>query len=232
MKPESIRRTALSILAVTLAVVATPLLATDNAKAQRELEIMTGILETTLGFVNEPTSERVLRSFGDSEVEGYLLPGQGVVFLVSLQHRLNWTTGFLEAAELAQAGLISDRERVVAEDRVQDLKAVLKREQEETQKRLEKRQQQFKEARRLLVEAIAEYGGSFTTLEDSEHINLILRGGNRSGKLLVGYVGPVVAGAESPSRGSEVITIRRSTIREYKAGSLTLDQLTTRVLGN
>jgi hypothetical protein len=220
----------LVLVAVMLAALATPIFARSDSKAERELEIMTGILETTLGFLDQPSSGRVLRSFGGEEVEGYLLPGQGVVFLVSMQHNLTWSTGFLEAAELAEADFPSDRAPRAGEDRLQALKATLQREQEATKERLEEQHEQFQEAKRLLVEAVIEYGDLFTTLEDDEFINLILRGGSLGGPMLVSSSRPVLAGSEHSPLGNEVISIRRSEIREYRASSLDLDQLTAKIL--
>ncbi len=218
------------LMALVLTALTPPLLAAADAKAQRELEIMTGILETTLGFINEPSSGRLLRTFGGSEVEGYLLPDQGVVFLVSLEQRQSWGTGLLEAAELAEAQVGQDRDPRMTEDRVTDLKAALQREQKETRERLEKQQEKFQEAKMLLVEAVVEYGKSFTTLEDNEFINLILRSSGRGGAFLVGYRQPMIAGSEPSTGRNEVIAIRRSEIHDYEAGTLSLERLMQRVL--
>lgn len=89
---------------------------------------------------------------------------------------------------------------------------------------LEQRQQKFRESlaqlKDHLVEALANHGDSLTSVKPNEFINLILS---------TDIGGGGVPGGRSGSR-SDIISVQRSAVTDYKAGRLTLEAFKQKVL--
>jgi len=203
-----------------------------SRKAQRETEIMSGILQTTLKFAAEENGERV--QFEPPEaVRGYYLHDQGAVFLVplpGLPHAENLAViygsevEFAEQAELLEGAVVipsPDQRRRAAE-----WGESRKRRKEEAEERLQAYRDRIAAATTQLIAALANHGDSMTLLADEQYINLILTTGPR-------HPWPVLVAAATPGPRvpeAQVLSVKRSWIRDYKAGRITLAQLEAKVL--
>ncbi len=223
----------------------------DRSKAERELEIMSGILDTTLKFVSEQGSEEghtghLPSVWGSRSVTPYYFYDQGAVFMISLPS-IRSAGDFVLAA---QAGEIAVGEAYVAarqaaesaESRsrgssrasskrnLEALQEEVKNRQVELEKAHEEAEAKASEARDLLVEALANHGDSLTVLGPDEYINLVLKS-NSSGLMYFSGVTVVRPRRGRSSAGShEVLSVRKSWISDYKAGRITLDDFKAKVV--
>ncbi len=258
----------------------------DVRKSQQELEIMRGILSTTMGFVaNElrsgqaATKSTLGESYGrhvwwSSGISAYYLVGQGAVFVIpvsgmhgrllgDLDAQVEAATLNAEAAAEAMAELASGMgqglgtglgkgagttpapvpapavaapppppappapPKVVQapanqeqmKKRLAEAQEKVKKRQEYTEQQRQKLVQTVAQAKVHLIEALANYGDSMTSVKPNEYINLIL---NTDDAYSVGF-------GDSESR-REIISVQKSTIIDYKAGRLSLDAFKQKVL--
>jgi hypothetical protein len=222
----------------------------DVKKSGEEMEIMKGILNTTLRFAaqNSQTQSPRLRF---SNTDSFYLVGQGVVFMLStsagLRGSFNLGPEFAENIarldELRASLLAQTRSKVIIrENRGQNTilalpappappapkqtnpmqevereklrKAVegelakVNKSREEAEANREKLLKALADAKVCLIEAIANYGDSMTTVKPEEYVNLVLITDERS----------------------DVISVRRSWITDYKAGKLNLEGFKQKVI--
>lgn len=129
-----------------------------------------------------------------------------------------------KALELARANAEKSREeaRKKREEALKEQKAALElykerseRNREEARKRREKLAQSLADINVHLVETLANYGDSLTTVQSHEYINLVLS----------------TEDPESRSkRRSNTISVRKSMITDYKAGRISLEDFKQNVL--
>jgi len=87
-------------------------------------------------------------------------------------------------------------------ERQKEMKQQIQVQKEKTAKQQEELRQKLSVVKESLIEAVANYGDSMTTVKPDEYINLIF---DASGQY-------------------EIVSIQKSWIKDYKAGKLTLDQ--------
>jgi hypothetical protein len=208
----------------------------SSRKAQRETEIMSGILQTTLKFAAKENGER--SQFEPPEaVRGYYLHDQGAVFLVplpGLPHAENLAViygsevEFAEQAELLEGAVVLRRSEGSPDEarHAEEWRENRKRRKEEAEERLKAYRNRIAAATKQLIAALANHGDSMTLLADEQYINLILTTGPR-------HAWPVLID-EAPSGPrvpeAQVVSVKRSWIRDYKAGRISLAQLEAKVL--
>ena len=93
-------------------------------------------------------------------------------------------------------------------ERQKEMKQQIQVQKEKTAKQQEERRQKLSVIKESLIEAVAGYGDSLTTVKSDEYINLVF---DTSGQY-------------------DVVSIQKSWIRDYKAGRLTLDQLKAKAI--
>ena len=218
-------------------------------KSQQEIEVMRGILRTTLSFAADglepPFSERAWKR---TAIDGFYLYGQGAVFIISVPGRgsrfdtsqllFGEALGVGSAVALSPAALLApgapaspEGTEEEARDTVRRLQAEVARLGAASREKLEKAREERSERvaayrERLvklkdpLIEALASHGDSLMQVKSGEYITFILR--------------PEASGFELLGRNndlpSEVISAKKSTIADYKAGRLTLEDFKTAVL--
>jgi hypothetical protein len=227
----------------------------DAKKSQEELEIMKGILGTTLSFVlQKPDMVLLLQKNNTSKqtvwrftnINAFYLAGQGAVFIIptsNLPGRINEAgnniselyqglltqslivTPFAQAKEgsssVRTGPTEADRENLrkkIEEDRLK-----LKRAEEDAEANRERYAKELKAVEAYLVETLASYGDSMTTVKPSEHINFVLTDDGLGGALVN------LNSKRSPS-STHIISAEKSWITDYKAGKLTLDGFKQKVL--
>jgi hypothetical protein len=255
----------------------------DVKKSAEELEIMKGILTTTLTFLDQNSAKSTPRWRG-SNLSAFYLAGQGAVFVIptpglrfpsgqDLYGSINFSPGpefseemaklgeqigrytrelQTEAARTAQQALeLSyrtgngeappalpappappvppsppsvapkaadeakanlDREKL--KKAIEEARARVQKAKEEVSANREKFLQNLAEAKTYLVEALANYGDSMTTVKPDEFINLVL----------------VTNGLDGQKTRSDVISARKSWIADYKAGRLNLEGFKQKVV--
>lgn len=98
---------------------------------------------------------------------------------------------------------------------------------EEIEARKAEYRKNLEKARSQLIETLANYGDSLTTVQSGEYINLILTGNNYT-------IGVYSAGIYSTAAGQqathEVISARKSWITDYKAGRISLEDFKQKVI--
>ncbi len=218
----------------------------DKRKAEKELQVMEGILRTTLKFVTSEFSDDEAVAFasragswlhlGGSSVDSFYLYDQGVVFVVDLpgirmgRRAADARTYSAIAGELVSIGNAGQgrRERAaeISRERLLELQEKVKQQQEEYKQEAEQHGQRLDEVKGHLIEALANHGDSLTLLGDDEYINLVLN--SPSDGWLVGTVSRnrLYTGSSRP----EYISVKKSWINDYKAGRLNLDQFKQKAL--
>jgi len=245
-------------------------------KSRQELEIMKGILETSLAFSlsDEETVKSTFRISNVSNIDAFYLSGQGAVFMIptsnfyrsggliimpELSEQISKLTLNLadQSEQLAskvqewnqsKSGIGSGKgagvgsgigagqgssakpsppsappppppppapTNVVQLPQASEQKKDAEARKAEYQKNLEK-------AKRQLIETLANYGDSLTTVQSGEYINLILTANN--------YTIGVYVTAAGHRATHEVISARKSWITDYKAGRLSLESFKQKVL--
>lgn len=214
----------------------------DARKAEKELEVMEGILQTTLKFVTQEMSddEAVLAfgaatgnflRLGGSSVDSYYLYDQGAVFVVDLPGirmarggEAKVYSAIIADARSTGAGQVSSRSSTaISRERLMELQEKVKQQQEEYKKEAEEHRQRLDEVKEFLVEALANHGDSLTILKDDEYINLVLNSPSDGWLLSSNRI-------YSGSRRAEYISVQKSWINDYKAGRLTLEQFKQKAL--
>ncbi|MEE8585954.1 MAG: hypothetical protein V3T83_14005 [Acidobacteriota bacterium] len=223
----------------------------DARKAEKELQVMEGILQTTLKFVTTEisveeavlaysVSPKGLLRLGGSSVNGFYLYDQGAVFVVDLPGiriargvAAGRVYSALAGEYLRVAPKAADRDRSRGSgssrgtrERLMELQERVKQEQEELKEEAEKHRQRLDEVKGYLVEALANHGDSLTVLGDDEYINLVLNSPSDSWLLTSFSTARIGGGKDRP----EYISVKKSWIGDYKAGRLTLDQFKKKVL--
>ncbi len=206
----------------------------DPRRVEREIEIMAGILETTLRFAIEENSALMdLQSEREKlkvtqlvyidrnrskSVRGYYLKDQGVAFVV-------------------RAGLAANREiktrfstvtdKYEQQDVQRELQTRLEQRQADVKARIDRIQARTDTLKKHLVEALANHGDSMTILGEDEYLNLIIEPDSSSGW---GWQEGVLLGGRDSAAVSKTLTVRKSWITDYKAGRLTMGQFKQKVL--
>ncbi len=262
----------------------------DVKKSTEELEIMKGILNTTLSFIAQNAPKTASRGRFSNQ-SAFYLAGQGAVFVISTSElRFSgppnfssvWSPEFsaemsqlndeisrysqeiqVEAARTAREALeLSNRsgkwatpappappaapapaapptpptpptppapasiapraeqsaklgiDREKLRKTVEEAQARAKKAREDASENREKFLQNLAEVKTYLVEALANYGDSLTTVKPDEYLNLVL----------------LTNGFDGQRTRSDVISARKSWITDYKAGRLNLDGFKQKVL--
>ena len=110
----------------------------------------------------------------------------------------------------------TDREEL--RKKVEDYQTAMKKEREEAAANQQKFLENLKEIRVLLIEALANYGDSISTVKPGEYINLIVQTDDFD---------RVMGGQKAHN---DIITAQKSWITDYKAGRLSLDAFKQKVL--
>ena len=97
---------------------------------------------------------------------------------------------------------------------------------EDAEKRLQAYRERIAAATKQLIAALANHGDSMTLLADEQYINLILTTGSRHA--WPAFVEEAPSGPRVPE--AQVLSVKRSWIRDYKAGRISMDQLEAKVL--
>ena len=221
----------------------------DARNAEKELQVMEGILQTTLKFVTTEISDQEdilayavsansLLRLGGSSVKGFYLYEQGAVFVVDLPGIRTASAGGKAFSAIAGEYLRVGRGAAVqgssrapassrgTRERLMELQEKVKQRQEELKAETEKHRQRLDEVKGYLVEAVANHGDSLTVLGDDEYVNLVLNYPSDSWFLSGTYTARIGGGNDRP----EYISVKKSWIGDYKAGRLTLDQFKQKTL--
>jgi flagellar biosynthesis/type III secretory pathway protein FliH len=105
---------------------------------------------------------------------------------------------------------------------VEELKAKTKQTREQAEANRAKFLKDLVEIQGQLIDALANYGDSMTTVKSDEHINLVL--------LIDSFYGEGDTGSAIQRTQHEVISVQKSWITDYKAGRLSLDAFKQKVL--
>jgi hypothetical protein len=255
----------------------------DGKKSQAEMEIMKGILGTTLSYVTQGQKTDAWR-FNASSIGAYYLYGQGAVFtiptsglrrygalnssiaLVNPEMFVNMQTLMentqeleLQASALAQTYKMLGKEagkgtgktksgdsaapappappaapavapnppaapspfkvdREELRKKIEDYQTKIKKSREEAEADREKFLQSLNEIKGYLVEALANYGDSLTTVKPNEYVNLVLSTDGLDSDF------------SNRKPRHDVISAQKSWITDYKAGRLNLDGFKQKVL--
>ena len=98
--------------------------------------------------------------------------------------------------------------------KVEGVQARIKKSQEEAEASREKFLESLKEIRTPLIEALANYGDSLTTVKPGEYINFVL----------------MTDSLGRTKTRHDIISSQKSWITDYKAGRLTLENFKQKVL--
>lgn len=229
----------------------------DAKKSQEELEIMKGILNTTISFIGEKDSENRFSVWRNPDIDAFYLADQGAVFVIPISSRrfinmeisrsLDATREALNAlrSNIRQEGnsivipappappapaaapappappeppespFSSQQDREELKKRIEEFRAKTEKSREEALKRREKLMQSLADVKTSLIEVLANYGDSLTTVKPDEHVNLVLTTESSEGRQKERF---------------DIISARRSWITDYKAGRLSLDAFKQKVL--
>lgn len=260
----------------------------DAKKCKEELEIMSGILRTTLSFVTRSGQKQTTSPWQYSNISSFYLAGQGVVFMIPASDLRGSSLVGLYGAfnqELALSEIAKESDKVKAESerivrealrrsaregagvgkgvgtgvgtgtggdaaaqsttppsppsppspppppqinreelrkKVEEYQANAKKSREEAEEKREKFLKSLADIKVYLIEAIANYGDSLTTVKPNEHINLVLATDDSNGIIIVG--------SSRQMAQRDVISVQKSWITDYKAGRLSLDNFKQKVL--
>ena len=264
----------------------------DAKKSREELEIMKGILGTTLSFVLQNSQPQTASRWRYSNVSAFYLAGQGAVFVIpsstlrgtgffitpfasfgdmsqslaaindevaALSARVGEQASTAVAAAFGQSGTRNKSgsssagvgsgvgsgigsgigsgtttppeplaspappappappqiNREELRKKIEDYQAKAKKNREDAEANRQKFLQKLGEVKGFLVETLANYGDSLTTVEPNEYINVVLMTDNLDG--------------DQPSR-QEIISVKKSWVTEYKSGKLNMDAFKQKVL--
>jgi len=201
-------------------------------RVEREIEIMAGILETTLRFALEESSEKRIDTRlvfiprdRSKSVRGYYLEDQGVAFVVKTGRAASRGLGDASIVEF-KFDSIEFKNRFGQGDVQVELDKRLVQRQADVKARIERMQARTDTLKKHLVEALANHGDSMTIVGEDEYLNLILEPDSSPG-LMAGVVFGV---RNSAAVRSETLTVRKSWITDYKAGRLTMAEFKQKVL--
>jgi hypothetical protein len=263
----------------------------DTTKSTQELEIMKGILGTTLSFVSQNLQKQAASTVGartvstpfgaystssywGRSIEAFYLFGQGAVFVVpasSLRltrgqgYGLETVNEYLVQAQLEQteaARELAARAREAAREgvrasgatsggqqtvtpppqaaqapktpppaplkdeelrkKVAEAQEKVKRSREDAEANRAKYQAALAQIKGYLLEALANYGDSLTTVKPNEYISVVFMTGASDMA--------DVMDESSPRSRQQIVTVQRSWITDYKAGRLTLDAFRQKAL--
>jgi hypothetical protein len=225
----------------------------DVKKSQEELEIMRGILGTTLSFVQDKSQSQP-SVWRYSNLSAFYLAGQGAVFMIptsafrAIGPVISWgiEQQMSDAADqIAKASMVLQQlyapaaaspqappspssppapppapqvNREELRRKAEESLAKAKKTREELEARREKSLQSLAEIKPYLIEALANYGDSLTTVKPGEFISLVLTTDDFDG-----------LGGRQRTR-FEVISAQKSWVTDYKAGRLSLDNFKQKVL--
>ncbi len=117
---------------------------------------------------------------------------------------------------------------VDAQARLQALQERLAARKADTEKRLKEVEAELSRLREGLVDTLAKHGDSLTILRPEDSITLIL---SREGSgLPLGRVFWIGSGSKDDSATTTVLSVKKSSISDYKAGRLSRDQFLQKVL--
>ena len=217
----------------------------DLKRSQRDIEVMRGILDTTLSFVsNDLKSLHAGQRWSLRSIDGFYLYGQGAVFVIPIPSvarplssggyavhsgSADAAVAFYTAAAAMGRSRESGGSSASAEDLVESLreaeegneklKSKIEEEKEEYKKLLAAHETLVDRIEGELIETLANHGGSLTQVKPEEYVTLILAPGK------LGFVG--FGRGKSPSR---IVSVKRATIADHMAGKLTLEQFQAKVL--
>jgi hypothetical protein len=232
-------------------------------KSREEIEIMKGILETTLSYAAQNLSQQAkpaastkaitvfgTRTIHSPMIHAFRLKGQGVVFTIPITSMpisdssvfagnvgnelsrqiesairsgelLNqlWLTKDLQTIPQSPTGQdpSAQKREELLKKKAEELQAKMQKRREEDQAKKEKMLRDMAEIKSRIIESLANYGDSFTTIKPDEYINFVLTPGS-------GF------SIEIEPSSYSAISIKRSWIADYKAGKLTLDSFKQKAL--
>lgn len=240
----------------------------DAKKSEEELEIMRGILRTTISYVEEK-SQKQDSAWRYANLRAMYLTNQGVVFFIpfsgmtiaNLSEQAEELRDYVQANQetLRLARELSSRARNAAgkttgaeppappvppvrpappappvppaapqinreelRKKVDDFRDQAKQRHEAAEANRAKMLQNLAEVKVHLIEAMANYGDSLTTVKPNEFINLVLETNEDNGDMIWGQRGQ--------ERHQDIISVQKSWITDYKAGKLNLDGFKQKVL--
>jgi hypothetical protein len=210
----------------------------DARKSRQEIEIMKGIIQTTLRFAiqeigqSASSDEDKRMGLGGelTNIDAIYLYGQGVVFLIPLSPQFD--------AIWANPSLVGWLGPLLAQSSRQALKRAPGKAQAkkiEPQSKMAKDQlapanpaplpnqpqKYWAEARNYLIEAIANHGDSLTILKPQEYITLILT---------TEAPPSFFEGNEEAVVETSILSVKKATVVDYKIGKLSLEEFKSKVL--
>lgn len=222
----------------------------DIKKSQEELEIMRGILRTTISFVTQ-NSQKQASAWRSSNIDAFYLAGQGAVFVIpASDFSIVTPFGSLNIEDLTEVKRAEAYSRLLQEaakpgaspappsppnppaplqpqvnrdelrKKVEESLERTKKSREEEEARREKLLQDLAQVKTYLIEALANYGDSMTTVKPNEYINLVFMTDNSI----------VYSPFSGRQRRTEVVSAQKSWITDYKAGRLSLENFKQKVL--
>jgi hypothetical protein len=220
----------------------------DVNKSQEELEIMRGILSTTLSFVLQKSETEKSRAWRFTNINAFYLAGQGAVFVIptsNLPGRMNEVSENISELSTRLATQYLGLSPFAALDQAKDepnysvRSAPTEMDREKLRKKIEESQLQLKKARETaeanrakftkeldavkayLVETLANYGDSMTTIRPNEYINFVLTDDGVSNVLL---------NLNEKRTRTDIISAEKSWVTDYKGGRLSMDGFKQKVL--
>jgi hypothetical protein len=238
-------------------------------KSRQELEIMKGIMETSLAFSlsDEETVSSTYRVLNVSNIDAFYLSGQGAVFMIPTSSFYRSRDLFVMPEFSEQMSTLNEKVKVLTKNLALQSEQLASKAQEwnqaksgvgsgegsiaapsppsapqlpaapapivvqvpqaseqkkDTEARKAEYQKNLEKAKSQLIETLANYGDSLTTVQSDEYINLILTANNYNIDLYVRAAGHQAT--------HEVISARKSWITDYKAGRLSLEGFKQKVL--
>ncbi len=105
---------------------------------------------------------------------------------------------------------------------LEEMEAKAKKSREEAEANRKKFLQDLDEIKNYLIEALANYGDSLTTVKSSEHVNLVL--------IVDDFDSDAAMNFSRRRTRNDVISVQKSWVTDYKAGRLSLDNFKQKAL--
>ena len=229
----------------------------DAKKSQEELEIMKGILNTTISFIGEKDTENRISAWGNPDIDAFYLADQGAVFVipisshpfvnVEISRSLDATREYLNALKLnirregnsilipapAAPPAPSAAPALPEPPNPPESPFLSQQDREELKKRIEEFREKMEQSREEALKRREKLMQSLAEVKTSLIEALANYGDSLTTVKPDEHVNLVLTTESSEDRQKErfdVISARRSWISDYKAGRLSLDAFKQKVL--
>ncbi|MBN2430892.1 MAG: hypothetical protein JXQ27_05425 [Acidobacteria bacterium] len=219
----------------------------DTRRTGREVEIMKGILETTLQYAlkdsrpekNASTNAHYLRGayfFAETRIGGYYLYGQGAVFTISgesLMDSFGDDHGpmFLTAGdELLFAEDLAGQEYVEAEEEMESDDEPSPATKEKMKERIAAAKERMKKKKEEAEKRKAEFQQALGSIKVQLVETLATHGDSLSQVGPDEYITLIITPVREVMPRPQIISVKRSVVTDFKTGRLTLDAFRGKVL--